>query len=921
MKSQRVFHVISNTHWDREWRFPFQKNRQLLVEMIDKAIEILENHPEYRAFHLDSQSIVIQDYLEIRPQKKNVIKKLVKTNRLIIGPWFTLPEEFQVGGEALIRNLLFGHKICRELGGIMKVGYTPFSWGQISQLPQIYREFGIDVVMFYRGINSLDSPRAEFIWEGADGTRLLASRFSTMPRYNFYFYIFRPVIHNEHMFDLEYRWKNGRLPFHWADSTMYQEDFNLLQPPKKLHFKNLRKAVNAIIKDQINDFTTPHIFWAEGHDSSGPTEHTVQIIKRINEFLKEGKVIHSTLQAYAEALKKSVDYQSLRLVKGERRSSQFDRRSGNLYGYTTSARMYLKQYNFDSERWLQFYAEPFQTIAQILGMASEDQYLDIAWKFLLQNHAHDSIGGCSLDEVHIDMENRYKQCQEITKGIFDRSIKFLAQKFYRPINQPEKLQLVVVNPYPAVRSDILTCYLDVPKEIDQGHIELTNGSGKKIPIQIRSRSFVQPVLEQLINRPLYLNTTRYECYIEAKNIPACGFQTLEIKPVKKRKSVGAPLGKIVNGLPLLENAALQIAIQKNGTLNIFNKTHKLQFKKLAYFYDEGESGHAWIHQPVEPIITSLDSRPTIEICENGPLFCRCRIKHHLAIPIGLTASGKRSTEKIKMPIILNVLLNKISPHVELQIELENISENHRLRVMFPTNLHPTYSFGEGQFDVVARRTFRSDCRDWVEQPMYDYPMHHFVDISDGKKGAAVMVDGLKEYEFLSDKEGTLAITLFRAFTYRIQPSSLQDFSHQKGSQCLGRHHYRLAFYPHPGNWEQASVYQNALKFHLTPRSFIIGGVIPQHPDGLSFLQIDPEDIIFSCFKKAEGNDKHAYVLRVYNPAESTREARISFYSAIRTVTQVTLEEKKIRSIPLSDPHSFSFKIDSKKISTFQIRFQ
>ncbi len=190
MKNQRIFHVISNTHWDREWRFPFQKNRQYLVEMMDKAIEILENNPEYRAFHLDSQSIVIQDYLEIRPQKKNVIKKLVKANRLIIGPWFTLPEEFQVGGEALIRNLLFGHKICRELGGIMKVGYTPFSWGQISQLPQIYREFGIDVVMFYRGINSLDSPRAEFIWEGADGTRVLASRFSTMPRYNFYFLYF-----------------------------------------------------------------------------------------------------------------------------------------------------------------------------------------------------------------------------------------------------------------------------------------------------------------------------------------------------------------------------------------------------------------------------------------------------------------------------------------------------------------------------------------------------------------------------------------------------------------------------------------------------------------------------------------------------------------------------------------------------------
>ncbi len=195
------------------------------------------------------------------------------------------------------------------------------------------------------------------------------------------------------MSDLEYRWYKDRVPFHWADSHLYQEDFHLLQPPPRLHFKNLRKSVMAIIRDQAGDFTTPHIFWAEGHDSSGPTEHTVQIIKKINAFLTEGKVIHSTLPAYAEALKKSVHYPSLQLVKGERRSSQFDRRSGNLYGYTTSARMYIKQYNYDSERWVQFYAEPFYTIAKIFGMNSEDPYLEIAWNLLLQNHAHDSIGG------------------------------------------------------------------------------------------------------------------------------------------------------------------------------------------------------------------------------------------------------------------------------------------------------------------------------------------------------------------------------------------------------------------------------------------------------------------------------------------------------------------------------------------------
>ena len=156
----KVFHVISNTHWDREWRFPFQKNRQHLVEMIDSVLKILENDSNYRAFHLDSQSIVLRDYLEIRPDKKEQIMKFVQQDRLFIGPWFILPDEFMISGENLIRNLLLGHETCKAFGKVSKIGYSPFSWGQISQLPQIYRGFDIDLIMFYRGVNSLDSKKA-----------------------------------------------------------------------------------------------------------------------------------------------------------------------------------------------------------------------------------------------------------------------------------------------------------------------------------------------------------------------------------------------------------------------------------------------------------------------------------------------------------------------------------------------------------------------------------------------------------------------------------------------------------------------------------------------------------------------------------------------------------------------------------------
>ncbi len=312
------------------------------------------------------------------------------------------------------------------------MGYSPFSWGQISQLPQIYKEFGIELIMFYRGVNSIDSPKAEFLWIGADGTEAVSSRFSTMPRYNFYFYIYRPVIHNEFSSDVEYKWSKGGVPFHFSDQQLADEDYFIVDPLNGYYPENIKKQVEAIINDQVNDFTTPHVIWMEGHDSSGPNIKTVKIIKDIKKIFPDMNVVHSTLEDYAKLLFESVDVNSLKKVYGERRSSQFDRRSGNMYGYTTSARMYLKQKNFEAEKWTQFYAEPFNVFSALTGRDINDQYLDKAWELIVQNSSHDSIGGCSLDQIHDDMMDRYRQAIEISKGVFERSVKHIVKNLDLP---------------------------------------------------------------------------------------------------------------------------------------------------------------------------------------------------------------------------------------------------------------------------------------------------------------------------------------------------------------------------------------------------------------------------------------------------------------------------------------------------------
>ncbi len=914
----RVFHVISNTHWDREWRYPFQRNRQMLVDMIDKVLEILESEPGYRAFHLDSQSIVIKDYLEVRPHKEEQIIKLVKEKRLFIGPWYVLPEQFQVGGENLIRNLLLGHKTSKRFGRVSKIGYSPFSWGQISQLPQIYKEFGIELIMFYRGVNSIDSTKAEFLWIGADGTEAISSRFSTMPRYNFYFYIYRPVVHNEFFADVEYKWSRGGVPFHFSDHQLADEDYFIVEPFDGYYPENIKKQVEAIIDDQVNDFTTPHVIWMEGHDSSGPNVKTVNIIKDINKIFPDLNVVHSTLEDYAKLLFESADVNSLKKVYGERRSSQFDRRSGNMYGYTTSARMYLKQKNYEAEKWAQFYAEPFNVFSALTGRDVDDHYLEKAWDLIVQNSSHDSIGGCSLDQIHDDMMDRYRQAIEISKGVFETSVKHIVKNLDLPKVSDENLFLLAFNPNNYLRNEVVECFIDIPKEYDKGDFNIFDLNGNQIEKQIVSLKPYQPVLEQLIDRPMYFDMMRYHCFVDLKSIPEFGYKSFWLKPIKNEK---IKIKNLKDGLAkknFIENDFLKVKINANGTFDLFDKVNKKDFKGLGYFYDEGEAGHAWVNIPTKLFITTLKNKAKIRIIQNGTLSATVKISHKVKLPVNLSERKKKNPKLATVDVDLFITLNKNSKRIELKVEVDNKAESHRLRIMFPTNLDAKFHYGEGQFNVVKRSSERPDTKDWIEQPMYDFPLHHFADVTDEKHGFAVLVDGLKEYELLDDKKKTLAVTLFRGFEYIIAPSSKQDYTHLKGSQCLGKSSYRLAIYPHKGDWQAGEVYKEALNFNNHISLVQTGKANGELPSTLSFMKVSPDDLVFSALKKsADGN---GFVLRIYNPTDKDIEGKVELHNSLSKVEQVTLEEVLIKEINLDDKKSFTVLLAKKKIGTFKVCF-
>ena len=163
-------HVVSHTHWDREWYLTHEQFRFRLIALIDRLLDLLDADPSYKHFHLDGQTIVLEDYLEIRPEQEPRLRRAIEQGRILIGPWYVMPDEFLVSGESLVRNLLRGHRISRQFGSPMPVGYLPDLFGHVGQMPQIWRQFGLDNTILWRGFGGKD---AEYWWDAPDGSRVL----------------------------------------------------------------------------------------------------------------------------------------------------------------------------------------------------------------------------------------------------------------------------------------------------------------------------------------------------------------------------------------------------------------------------------------------------------------------------------------------------------------------------------------------------------------------------------------------------------------------------------------------------------------------------------------------------------------------------------------------------------------------------
>ncbi len=974
MPPLRTIILVSHTHWDREWYLPFEDFRWQLVKTMDQLLDLMEGNPQYAHFNLDGQTILLDDYFEIRPQHRSRIKRLVIEGRLQIGPWYVLADEFLVSGESLIRNLLYGHQIAREFGAVMPIGYVPDTFGHIAQLPQILCGFDIDASIFWRGLEDHGHTLpTELRWRAPDGSEVL-------------------VVHL-------------RTSYATAANLPNSTDGALAQLLMPMNVLSLRGTSSAILLLNGSDHLPPQPFIPDllkglnqrlnatdilegksvsallGEFGKSPTTEGITGMADLGPFIDElfvdfikdlqgAQFRHGTLMDYIQIVRNEVDVTQLPLIEGEQHSSKFVPVLPGVF----SARIYLKQANFAAQQLLERWTEPFTTIAWWLDAPYPAIELRRAWQLLLQNHPHDSICGCSVDATHADMERRFAWSQQLGNQVLSKAIAHINTQIHSDpttnIPQPVFAAFRVFNPHPWPLSDIIRIQLrEVSRNISSTELALYDSSGTQVPFQLVQGADLDSSLQSLYDihklpekysgQPTTLNPdTQYFLTCMPAEIPAFGYQTfyLAVNSTKHRPNSLPPLTlSQKDNIYCIENPALTLRISStNGTLTLYHKPTKKRFKQLLTVEDGGDVGDEYNYctPQSDKLISSLQqSKVKIRIIEKGPVAITLDVQTTLIVPKQAHSSrSRRSSRNTKIPIQHLITVYANQPRIDIQTSLTNTAKDHRLRVLFPTNIHTDTAWGDTPFHV-TERSLKPAPQEWDSQlyPMMmdfylttmlqlpkvpgkplgwfedsttTHALQSFVDVTDDSCGLIIASRGLPEYEVLNDARHTIALTLLRSIGWL----SREDLNTRRGhagpaletpgAQCLGPHFFHYSIIPHQGTWKNEQAHLQAQTFTTPLRAIQIEPVnTGPFPATRSFFTLEPNNIRFSCLKKAE--DEDLTILRVYEFTGQASTGSVKIEIPFTEIRQANFAEqpRKEQHILAIDKHNFTFPICPYQIQT------
>jgi alpha-mannosidase/mannosylglycerate hydrolase len=921
-ESTHFLHIVSHTHWDREWYLSFEKFRRALVHITDELWDIFKHDEKFYHWHFDGQMSVIEDYLEIRPYRLPYVQEAARKNFISLGPFYTQPDEFLISGESLIRNLLIGLKLARKFGTPCLVGYLPDTFGHIGQSPQILRGFGIDSAIIGRGIkHSGDGMPSEIYWRSPDGSRVLVIYLAS--------------------------WYCNALFHHRMSAKHSEEDI----------IKWFDTKHRKILNDHSN---IKHALLLNGCDHTSPDIDVGIVAEKADPIMTQNRnvrVVHSSIPEFIEYAKEN-------MKDREKEGMRFLEHIGELFTgqdveidlvNILSNQIHQKQANWRAQTYLEKYSEPINTITWLYlnGPYDMDMYW-YSWKLLIQNHAHDSIGGCTTDDVHRDVDNRFARSTQVAESLFSESLIRIIQQVDVGANFTYP-KVIVFNPLPKSRaSELVMVQLDFYKLIDPGTIEVYSSSGKLVPSLL---TYTSPDYEEwdfhVPNRGFrkgYRPFKRIKLLFQAIDVPAMGYDTYEITGLLPNPTYTI-LDLEYSEDKFISNEHWVVQINENGAVNMINKHNAaeyLEMNLLNFCSDAGTEYQSMTLFCEQPAPQSQSFEVTLKEVLKFPLY------------ESATLVVKCKTRSITLTV--NYVLPKSENQLLVRVAMNNLQDNWRLQAGFPI-LPSTEIIMDSQFDIVNMSFYR--------QPYHGHQKFIATYLASKQNGYIVANRGLPEIDLIWEKR--LYLTLLRSVT------TLGDWGvfGVDTAKVKGHHSFEYSIIPYFDgtllsedtlSFKQAVEIANEFNAPLVATQILEyetrgplsaplldlsssaihqlfnpiyayykgGGTVETgfnmnpklprsnlFPARYSFMKLYPTDSLFlSALKKAE--DRDSVILRCYNPTLTEVIGRVYFENKkILQAFYTNLNEERIADIDVKEntvDNYLTFLTASKKIITLELVF-
>lgn len=883
---KRKIHVVPHSHWDREWYFTTSRSKVYLMKDLGDVLDTLESDPEFKYFMVDAQGSLLDDYIKWRPQDKERITKLVKMGKLVIGPWYTQTDQLVISGESIVRNMYYGMKRCESFGKYMNVGYVPDSFGQSGNMPQIYREFGIEDTLFWRGVSDDMVEHTDFNWKGDDGSVV----FTTQIPFGYYI--------------------GGKIPEDPKENDEFWEK------------ECLEKAGGRS--------ATRHIYFPNGFDQAPIRTNLPQLIKERNEKDPENEYVISCIEDYIKDVKS--EKPELEEVQGELVIAKHMRIHKSIF----SSRSDLKVMNTQIQNYVTNVMEPLLTISYNLGNEYPHEAVAEIWKLLFENAAHDSIGSCISDTANEDVYVRYKQARDIAINLVELHSRLIATN----VKNSADMTFTLINTLPQKREDTVIVKTYVPG----GKFAIVDEKGNNVDYTIiQSRDLTDYVLSQIItidpSRKFYIPDHVFEVTmaIKANDVPALGYVQYSVDTEKDSH-------KEMEEKSVLENEYYTIEVEKDGSLTIVDKENNVTYKNQGILVENGDDGDSFNYSPPRKDLEvfSNESESSVKI-SGSDVYSQAVIHFDMVVPENLEerAEGKVS---VTMPVDMTVALRKDSKVIDFNVKVDNKGLSHRLCVVFDSQIVSAFNYADQQFGLIKRPNYyekemklymesmnnrsekkagiqelanwANDQSTWQEPPISIEPTQSYVSLTDGKTGVAVIPQGVREYEVLDDSK--IRLTLFRTYgfmgkenlIYRPGRASGERIIETPAAQLLKQMEFNFGFTTYAGDINDADIDTLAKQYDTnmevyTYAEFLNGRLIFSQReiegknDIVHSLFETEGNLVVSAIKKAEEDD--GYIIRLYNGKDHRNlDDKIKFNFDVKEAYYTNLREEKTEAIKVEN---------------------